>query len=273
MENKKYCSICGKEKEQKFIEFGEFRHYYSIECECEKQERLKLENAKKDEALATYLKKRTEASRILKREEGAFFDRLVVDEHNKKAVSAAKYIADLMLKGSEAQGKNGLVLLGNRGSGKTYIAASIINEYNKKEPVNESALNEVIKAHDKGFKNDVGFRIDSRCRFMKEREILSLYEKHRYKEEKSPIDEFKNAKILVVDDLGSTYGDSKRITSDLFDFFDYRYSQRLSTIITTNLSKEEFHRYLGERTIDRLNDCCHYVALTSPESRRGSFIK
>ncbi len=268
MENKKYCSICGKEKEQKFIEFGEFRHYYSIECECEKQERLKLENAKKDEALATYLKKRTEASRILKREEDAFFDRLVVDEHNKKAIRAAKYIVDLMLQGGEYQGKNGLILLGNRGSGKTYIATSILNEYNKNEPVKESALNEVIKAQEKGFKNDVGFRIESRCRFVKEREILTLYEKHRFKDEQSLMDEFKNAKILVVDDLGSTFGDSKRIASDLFDFFDYRYSQGLSTIITTNLSKDELQRFLGERTIDRLNDCCHYITLTSPTSRR-----
>lgn len=269
MENKKYCPICGREKEQQYIEFGAFKHYYSIECECETQERLKQENAKKEKALDTYLKKRTEASRILRREEGAFFDNMIEDEHNKRAISAAKYITELMLKGDGSQVKNGLILSGNRGSGKTYIATSILNEYNKGEPVNDYALKEVIKAQEKGFENDVGFRIDSRCRFMKEREVLSLYDKYSYKEEKSPIEEFKNARILVVDDLGSSYCDSRKLMSILFDFFDYRYSQGLSTIITTNLSKDELKAYLGERTIDRLFDCCHFVTLTSPESRRN----
>lgn len=265
MENKEYCSICGKEKEVKYIEFGEFRHCISIECECEKQDRLKKEKAEKEKALATYLKKRTQVSRVLKREENAFFDSLVVDKHNEKAIRAARYIVGLMLEGGEEQERNGLVLFGNRGSGKTYIAASIINEYNKNESVRESALNEVIKTQKKGF---IDLDISSRCRFVKEREILSLYEKHSFKDEKTLLDEFKNIRILVIDDVGSTFGDSKRISSDLFDFFDYRYSQRLSTIMTTNLSKEELQSYLGERTFDRLKSCCHFISLTSPESRR-----
>ena len=34
-------------------------------------------------------------------------------------------------------------------------------------------------------------------------------------------------RILVVDDVGSSYVDSKKIMSILFDLFDYRYSQQL----------------------------------------------
>ncbi len=261
------CSICGKEKQGHYNDFAKKTFY--IDCECEKQLKIKLEEEKHKKALSTNFKKRTYASGVLKREESAFFSNLVEDEHNKKAIDGAKYITSLMLKCDEHKGKNGLILSGNRGSGKTYIAASIINEYNINEPVSESTINSIIKAHNNGYINDVGFKIDSRCRFIKEKDVIQLYDKMSYKEKTPPIDEFKKAKILVVDDIGSSYGDSKKIMSYLFDLFDYRYSQQLSTIITTNLSKEELKLYLGERTFDRLKNCCHYIKLTSPTSWRS----
>ena len=37
----KVCSVCGKEKESKYIEFANIFVY--IECECEKQNRLEKE--------------------------------------------------------------------------------------------------------------------------------------------------------------------------------------------------------------------------------------
>ena len=266
MNNNSICSICGKEKESHYNEFAQ-RTFY-IECECEKQLRLKQEKEARERALDFYYDKRMKASRVLKNEKNALFANMVVDEHNQKAIDAAKYITALLLKNDEIQGKNGLILSGSRGSGKTYIAASVINEYNRGEPVNENSVKEIIRAHSNGF-NDVGFNIGSRCRFIKERDVINLSDKYNYRDNTSPIDEFKEAKILVVDDVGSSYGDSKKIMSVLFDLFDYRYSQLLSTIITTNLSKDELHAYLGERTFDRLRCCCHYIKLTSPESRRS----
>ena len=165
--------------------------------------------------------------------------------------------------------KNGLILSGNRGSGKTYIAASVINEYNKNEPFNEFVIKDIINAHNNGYIEELGFNIKSNCRFIKEKDVIKLADKYNYRDNTEPVDEFKRAKILVVDDLGSSYGDSKKIMSVLFDLFDYRYSQGLATIVTTNLSKDELQAYVGERTFDRLRCCCHYIALTSPESRRN----
>ena len=267
MENNSFCSICGKQKDSKLIPYINKMMY--IECECEAQLKRKIENEKKEKAINTYIKKRIKKSGVLLREENAFFDNLIIDENNKKAVEGAKYITALMLNEDNTQGKNGLILSGNRGSGKTYIAASIINEYNKNEKFNEFVINDIIKAHDNGFVDDLGFKINSRCRFIKEKDVIQLSEKYNYRENTAPIDEFKNAKILIVDDVGSSYGDSKKIMTALFDLFDYRYSQQLSTIITTNLSKDELKVYLGERTFDRLRCCCHYIKLTSPESRRS----
>jgi len=259
------CSICGKEKKSNVLPYINRTVY--VECECEKQLRLKKEEEKRQKAREICYKRRMNASGILKREETAFFENLIEDEHNQKAIVGAKYITALMLKCDQCKEKNGLILSGNRGSGKTFIAAAVINEYNKNEPVSDNIINAINKARENGYIDDLGFKIDSNCRFIKEKDVIQLYD--RYKEKTPPIDEFKKAKILVVDDVGSSYGDSKKIISHFFDLFDYRYSQELTTIITTNLSKEELKIYLGEATFDRLKNCCHYIKLTSPESRRS----
>ena len=264
--NSSKCSVCGKEKEIMVIPYVNFTSY--IDCECEVELKRKIEEEKRQKAIKAYIKKRIKRSCVLLREETAFFDNMIVDEHNKKAIAAAEYICTMMLGGNTDEGKNGLILSGNRGSGKTYIAASIINEYNKNAKFNEHVIKEIIKAQDNRFEDDLGLDIGSDCRFIKEKDVIQLSEKYNYKENKYPIDEFKNAKILVVDDVGTSYGDSKKIKLALFDLFDYRYSEKLSTIITTNLSKEELKDYVGERTFDRLKNCCHYVKLTSPTSRR-----
>lgn len=265
--NNSKCSICGKEKKGNYNEYINQTLY--IDCECEVQLKKKIEKEKREKAINAYIKKRIKKSGVLKREETAFFDNLIVDENNSKAIDGAKFIFSLMLSDDTSQKKNGLILSGNRGSGKTYIAVSVINEYNKNEKFNEYVINDIIKAQDKCYLDDLGLDIGSRCRFIKEKDVIQLSDKYNYKENTSPLDEFKNAKILVVDDVGTSYGDSRKIMSYLFDLFDYRYSQQLSTIITTNLSKEELKEYVGERTFDRLKNSCHYVKLTSPESRRS----
>lgn len=265
--NKNKCSICGKEKESKVIPYINKVMY--IDCECETELKRKIENEKREKAINAYIRKRIKKSGVLFKEENAFFDNLIIDENNSKAIEGAKYICSLLLNDDTTQTKNGLILSGNRGSGKTYIAVSVINEYNKNVGFNEGVIKDIIKAHNNGFIDDFEVKINSKCRFIKEKDVIAFSEKYNYKENTSPIDEFKNAKILVVDDIGSSYGDSRKIMSVLFDLFDYRYSQGLSTIITTNLSKDELKQYLGERTFDRLRCCCHYIKLTSPTSRRS----
>ena len=266
MDNKNICKICGKEKESKVIPYIEKTVY--IECECEKQLRLKEYEKKRQRAIDLYLNKRAEASYVAERDKNADLGKLIVDERNKKAIEAAKYISQVLLKNITDVNKNGLILSGNRGSGKTHIAVSIINEYNKCSGFNEAVIEDIIKSFEQGFNGNIGYRIGSKCRFIKEKDVVLLSDRYNYRNETSPIDEFKNATLLVIDDVGSYYTDSKKIMSALFDLIDYRYSQKLSTIITTNLSREELQEYLGERSFDRLINSCFYIKLTSPESRR-----
>ena len=266
MENN-ICKFCGKKKEEKLMPY--INKILYIDCQCEIDYKNKIIAEKNEKARQIYINRRIKASGVLLKEQNAFFDNLIVDEYNRKAVDAGKFIVLSQLAGDTSQNKNGLILSGNRGSGKTYIATCIINEYNKNARLNKWVVEDIIKGIDNAYADDLRVRIDSDCRFIKEKDVINLSEKYNYKDNTSLIDEYKKAKILVVDDIGSSYGDSKKTMSILFDLIDYRFSQQLSTIVTTNLSKEELQIYLGERSFDRLINSCYYIKLTSPESRRG----
>lgn len=167
--------------------------------------------------------------------------------------------------------KNGIILKGNRGSGKTFIACAIINEYNKKHPLNESAIEKIIKELDNGFINSLDASVGSPCKIIKEDDLIRLYGKYDFRTDVTPLDEFKKArKLLVIDDSGTSSADLKKTQSAYFNIIDYRYSNKLPTVITTNMNNAELKNYLGDRTYDRLNACCFSINLTSEESRRSN---
>lgn len=59
--------------------------------------------------------------------------------------------------------------------------------------------------------------------------------------------------LLILDEVGVQFGsEAERVI--LFDVMNERYEQRKSTIILSNLSKEEVSAYLGERVFDRLRE-------------------
>lgn len=265
---KKYCSICGKEKPMHYIEFID--QYVYVNCQCEEKEQKKEKEEKRKKAIEIYLKQRTNNSHVRLMEADADLSTLHIDKNNETAVKIASIIANMLLNDEEKdEKKNGLILKGNRGSGKTYIACAIINEYNKKHPLNESAVEKIIKELDRGFINSLDVSVGSPCKIIKEDDLLRLYGRYDYHTDIATLDEFKCAKkLLVIDDLGSCNSDENKIKAAYFNIIDYRYSQKLPTIITTNMNTPELKKYLGERTYDRLNACCFTISLTSDVSRR-----
>lgn len=73
---------------------------------------------------------------------------------------------------------------------------------------------------------------------------------------------------LVIDDLGTEYGDRGRyFLSRLDEFLDERYSQMRPTIITTNLKAEVFAERYGERIADRLEEEGRFEEFVLPSMR------
>ena len=75
------------------------------------------------------------------------------------------------------------------------------------------------------------------------------------------VDRFKDAPLLVIDDLFSEYLDAKGFLQSLLDeIVDARYAGKLPTIITTNCNAAGFAERYGKRIIDRLREGGRFFA-------------
>lgn len=77
--------------------------------------------------------------------------------------------------------------------------------------------------------------------------------------------------LLFLDDLGREptevmqYGN---VTSPITELLEYRYNQRLTTIVTTNLEPSDVRQKYGDRIADRFNEMFALVSYTGASYRR-----
>lgn len=82
---------------------------------------------------------------------------------------------------------------------------------------------------------------------------------------------YKTVPVLFLDDLGREptevlkYGN---VTSPITELLEYRYNQRLTTIVTTNLEPSEIRQKYGDRIADRFNEMFALVSYTGASYRR-----
>lgn len=76
-------------------------------------------------------------------------------------------------------------------------------------------------------------------------------------------------KRMVLDDLGDEYMDEKGAYLSLLDeLINERHSGKRQTVITTNLTAEDFKARYGARIADRVREGGRFVAVSSPSMRR-----
>lgn len=133
---------------------------------------------------------------------------------------------------------DGILLTGNVGSGKTFLACCIANALieNGQETlfiVVPDLLDEIRATYDSSGHNYT------------EQELLDTARKVQY---------------LILDDLGAhNYTDWVR--NKLYSIINYRLNNLLPTVITTNLDLAELEEYLGVRTTSRIVQLCQAVQL------------
>lgn len=77
------------------------------------------------------------------------------------------------------------------------------------------------------------------------------------------------ATMLVIDDLGTEYVDTKgSFLATLDGLFDARYAEGLRTVITTNLTAAQFRERYGERICDRIRETGAMCELAETSLRR-----
>lgn len=128
----------------------------------------------------------------------------------------------------------GLILSGKPGTGKSHLAAAVLQAHIEKDVLYATCLDLIRMVRET-------WRKDSQ---QSERQVLSY---------------LANLDLLVIDEMGVQYGTDGEQTI-LFDVLDARYREVKPTILLTNQGAEGLRSYLGDRTFDRLRETCRFVA-------------
>lgn len=156
---------------------------------------------------------------------------------NEEAFTKAKKYAERFSQADERV-STGLLLIGNAGTGKTHLAAAIVNHL-----IRESVPAMFITSIDLfGLLKD----------FDNQRERLK---------------KIKSVPLLVIDDLGK-----EKITDwnreKLFEIINARYEDYLPVIITTNDTTRELNQNVGEAIYSRLCEICDLVPMRGKDYRK-----
>ncbi len=140
---------------------------------------------------------------------------------------------------------NWLVLWGERGTGKTHLCAAVDNHlYQTRTPSLFITMPDLLAS------------LRQAMAYEKNTEQESYTGRMRL---------FKTAPVLILDDLGAETG-SAWSDGVLFEVLDYRYRNRLATMIATNINPDDFDPRIASRMQDR--EFCTVVENAAPDYRR-----
>ncbi len=154
-----------------------------------------------------------------------------------KALAAAQSFTRRLAAGSQSRG---LMLEGEVGRGKSFLAAAIANQ------LVEVGL-------------DVLFLVVPE--FLDE--LRFSYQKEEDVPEADLVRRAQNVPVLVLDDLGA-HNYSEWTKGKIFTLLNYRLNQQLPCIITTNLGVKQMGEAIGQRSVSRIMEMCDYYLLCAP---------
>ncbi len=138
--------------------------------------------------------------------------------------------------------KRSALLLGGVGCGKTYAAIGYVGEHST--------------VYTNGQLN---------AKFITAQEMLDAIQARKY----DLLASLKKVKYLILDDIGTQVGGYKGqdFIAAFEDLFTARHRQNLYTIMTGNISPEEFKKLYGERVASRFNEVGNYFWSDEPDLR------
>jgi DNA replication protein DnaC len=85
------------------------------------------------------------------------------------------------------------------------------------------------------------------------------------------LDRLAGADLLHIDDLGAEHR-TEWVLEQLYTIVNSRYEDERSTIVTSNLGRDELAEQLGERIVSRLEGCCDVLPFYGPDQRQQQFV-
>ena len=245
------CKFCGKDLKPIGLDYLYANiPLSSIEyerCDCKESQAywneidLKKEIQKKRKLFEQMIRQFYIQNYSSKRLQDYQFENFIITENNKKEIEITK---DFTEKCINKKQKDGLIITGKSGVGKTHLATAILNKLTEKNMLvlmgRLIVLLDVIKDTFKDFSN-------------KEKDIIELYSK---------------VDMLIIDDLGT-----ERISSwaleKLYTIIENRNENKLPIIVTTRFNKasllDRFYQSedeeLSEAVIQKLYQFCYGIEL------------
>jgi DNA replication protein DnaC len=84
------------------------------------------------------------------------------------------------------------------------------------------------------------------------------------------LDRLAGADLLHIDDLGAEHR-TEWVLEQLYSIVNARYEDERSTLITSNLNRDELAEQLGERIVSRLEGSCELLPFYGPDQRRVTY--
>lgn len=129
---------------------------------------------------------------------------------------------------------HGLVLSGKPGTGKSHLAAAVMQGILANHSVLYVTCMDVIRM------------------------VRETWRRDSDESERDVLQRLGRMALLVIDEVGVQYGTEGEQTI-LFDVLDLRYRDMLPTILMTNQDLAGAKTFLGERTWDRVRETCRWV--------------
>lgn len=235
------CANCNKEgNELEDCNFPVFDYYFGVlrvlPSACNKQ-RYHYQLKQIERLLST--------SRIGGRFMNRTFETFKVNDCNKSAYQKCKDYADNF----PHKDGQGLILIGDYGTGKTHLAVAILHQLLQKGISGLFAtVPELLEEIRKSFNGDKG------------------------NTKSDLLDSIKNAEFIILDDLGAEKA-SDWVREQLFMIINARYEDMLPIIITSNLmidadGKGELEDKVGARTVSRIIEMCNGVLFNGEDYRK-----
>lgn len=214
-------------------------------CEVERKAAEEAEQQRREaQRRAEERERRIGSAGIPLRFHGRTFENFIADTQGKRhALTVARDFAEGFR--DEKRGA-GLIFAGLPGTGKTHLAAAIMQTLVDRHAVQYLTCLGLVRAV-----RDTWRRESERS----ERELVRLLGEE--------ID------LLVLDEIGATYGTEGEQTI-LFDVLDKRYAGMKSTLLLTNQDKGGFKTFVGDRVFDRLVETSRWVPFDWPSFRAAA---
>jgi len=158
-----------------------------------------------------------------------------------RALSVSQRFAERFEPGSGAS----LIFAGKPGTGKTHLACGIARAV-------------IEKGHTSMFGTVLQLV----------RHVKSTYRHDSAQSETEALNDLLEPDLLIIDEVGAQIGSEHELMI-LFEIINQRYQECRSTILISNLTRDELSQFLGDRAIDRFRECGAVIAFDW-ESHRGA---